>query len=278
MLKIMQIVPKPMQARSTCELSMSSKYIRLRQSSSAISIPAVLPIVLFVIGSWLIPIHRSEATERHVGVAWRSVAPGLQMKTLKRIDAHAFRIDLNALRLTAKESEHGMSVSDSAKDSDALVAVNGNFFDPQYRTQGLLRSDGKNLSQFKRADWGVFSIHKDKASIVHTRSWTPETEKSAEFAIQCGPRLVVNGRVLSLKPQWARRTAIGVEPNRRFVLLVVVNKQILTSELALMMKDIGARYAVNLDGGSSSQLWMPKPNSLNIRGARVANAILVVKR
>ncbi len=272
------MVLKPMRARSTCELSMSLQYIRPRQSGSAISTPAVLPIVLFVIASWLIPIHRSEATERYEGVAWRSVAPGLQTKPLKQIDAHAFRIDLQALRLTAKGSKQGMSVSDLAKGSDALVAVNGNFFDPQYRTQGLLRSNGKTLSRFKRADWGVFSIHKDKASIVHTRSWKPETEKSAEFAIQCGPRLVVNGRVLSLKPQWARRTAIGVEANRRFVLLVVVNKQILTSELALVMKGIGARYAVNLDGGSSSQLWMPKPSSINIRGARVANAILVVKR
>ena len=267
-----------MRARSTCELPMSLKYVSQKQSISASSTPAVLPILLFIIISWLIPMHRSEATQRHQGATWRSIAPGLQMKTLKRVNAHAFRIDLKTLRLKAKQSKQGMSVSDLAKDSDALVAINGNFFDPQYRTQGLLRSDGKTLSRFKRADWGVFSVHKNKASIVHTRSWTPEKENSAEFAIQCGPRLVVNGRVLSLKRQWARRTAIGVETNRRFMLLVVVNKQILTSELAILMKDLGARYAVNLDGGSSTQLWMPKPTSLHIRGARVANAVLVVER
>ena len=102
--------------------------------------------------------------------------------------------------------------------------------------------------------------------------------KKAEFAVQCGPRLVVNYRVLNLKTQWARRTAIGVEKNPHYVLMLVVDKRILTSDLAQLMKNLGARYAMNLDGGSSTQLWTHDKSQAKLKGVRVANAILVTKR
>ena len=53
---------------------------------------------------------------------------------------------------------------------------------------------------------------------------------------------------------------------------------ILTSELARLMSDLGALYAVNLDGGSSTQLWTDDSIGGRAYGVKVANAILVVPR
>jgi len=209
---------------------------------------------------------------------WRAFSDGIEHATLLNGTAHAFRIDIRQMKLTVRQSNEGKSVHDFAKDSKAALAINGNFFDPQYRTQGLLISDYKHLSRFKQVDWGVFAISRNRAQITHSRQWTSKRATSAEFAIQCGPRLLVNYRVLSLKAQWARRTAIGVEADPHFVLILAVDTRILTSELAKLMKRLGARYAMNLDGGSSTQLWTNAPAEAKLTGVRVANAILVSKR
>ena len=218
------------------------------------------------------------AEEIRTPIHWSTLANGVQKTTLRKGKAYAFRIDLRKAKLTISQSKEGKYVHELAKATPAIIATNGNFFDPQYRVQGLTVSDKQRLSRFKHVDWGVFSIQNHTAKIVHSRQWSSRKEARAEFAVQCGPRLVVNNRIVSLKPQWARRTAIGVEKRTSYVLLLVVDERILTSELAHMMKRLGAQYAMNLDGGSSTQLWTRDAKHAQLEGVPVANAILVSGR
>ena len=115
-----------------------------------------------------------------------------------------------------------------------------------------------------------------RATLVHTRSYRPR--RNTEFAIQAGPRLVVKGKALKLKAQYARRTALGIERGGRHVLLVVVQEAIKTETLAALMLKLGCHQALNLDGGSSTQLWSPLAGVPQLRGISVANAVLVLKR
>lgn len=105
-------------------------------------------------------------------------------------------------------------------------------------------------------------------------------------AIGGGPILLDEGRSPEWPPPQPRhpRTALGWN-DEQFVLVVVDGRQeglsvgMTYPELALLMKRLGCRYAVNLDGGGSSTLWldghvMNSPS--DGRERPVANSLVVI--
>ena len=212
--------------------------------------------------------------------AWRELAPGLEFRT-ETGGVQAFRIDLKRLRLRGVQAKApgrtAATVSQLTTDT-TLVAVNGGYFNKQNRPLGLLIDQGQVTNPLRRADWGVLTVSKaGRARLVHTRDYKPD--KSTDFAIQAGPRLVVKGAPLTFPAQAARRTALGIEPNGRYLILVVASQPMLTARLAtLMHTTFGCDFALNLDGGSSTQLWAKDRGVKRVRGISVANAVLVTPR
>lgn len=105
-------------------------------------------------------------------------------------------------------------------------------------------------------------------------------------AIGGGPILLDEGQSPEWSPPQPRhpRTALGWN-DERFVLVVVDGRQeglsvgMTYPELASLMKRLGCRYAVNLDGGGSSTLWldghvMNSPS--DGRERPVANSLVIV--
>ena len=89
----------------------------------------------------------------------------------------------------------------------------------------------------------------------------------------------VEGKPLKLKKQNARRTAIGVLPGGDQIVIAVVDRPVLTEDLAKHMAGtLGCTHALNLDGGTSTQLWSALPAVRSVSGFRVANAVLVIRR
>ena len=226
----------------------------------------------------------SSATDALASDGWVELCPGLQHSNFLGGDAQAFRIDLQKFRLTLAEADpqngrRGLSARALAKGTQALLAVNGGYFQPSFAPLGLRVSEGKRLGRLRKADWGVLTITPNgRARLVHTRDYR-HRPGAIDFALQAGPRLVDAGRTLSMKPQRARRTAIGITRDARSLVLVVVDRGMFTSELARHMLDtFGCSYAINLDGGSSTQLWSSLQRVRQVAGAPVANAVLVVPR
>ena len=209
--------------------------------------------------------------------SWRTLKDGLQYQELEDRGAHVFRLDLEKVRLDIGLPE-GLAATAKriAKGTEALVSVNGGFFDERLRSLGLLISGGKRINPLRRADWGVLSIKNHRARVVHTRDY--KDELGTEFAIQVGPRLVVNGKPTKLRPQFGRRTALGIEAGGRHVLLVVSQRVMKTDAMAELMVELGSESALNLDGGSSTQLWSRFDGIPQVVGVPVANAVLVLLR
>ena len=207
---------------------------------------------------------------------WTPVAPGVSHRPLD--GGHAYRLDLRLVELRVAEARShgrtGMTAAELAAGTGATLAVNGGFFAPDYRPLGLLVSRGRTLNRLRRADWGVLWVRNGRSHVLHSRAYRhrPHTE----FAIQAGPRLVVRGKPLHFKAQSARRTALGVLPGGRELVLVVLDRRVSTLALAeLLSGPLGCRWALNLDGGSSTQLWS---KAHRVQGLPVANAVLVVPR
>jgi hypothetical protein len=102
----------------------------------------------------------------------------------------------------------------------------------------------------------------------------------------CGPTLVVDGRVtvdpvaegfrhpkiLSLS---CARSAVGLTNNNSLLLVTCSGATI--RQLAVVMKALGAREAMNLDGGASSGLWV-EGKYLTTPEREISNALLVMRR
>ena len=106
--------------------------------------------------------------------------------------------------------------------------------------------------------------------------------KNIDFAVQSGTRLIINGNIPSLKPGFAERSALGITKDGKIIILVTKNTPITTTYLANLMQDkpLNCVNAINLDGGSSSQLFANfdnlKINSLGF--SEISDAILIQKK
>ena len=146
-----------------------------------------------------------------------------------------------------------------ALGAKAHLAVNGGFFDPDGRGIGLTVSEGKTLARFSPTmSGGVFFVENGVAKIVATEEWAPEHH--VDLAVQCRPRLVVQGKVniRSDDGQRAERTALCVRDQGATVDVIVAEPTPGTRGPSLFAL---GRYladeqhcddALNLDGGPST--------------------------
>ena len=219
---------------------------------------------------------------------WRRLAPGIEYQDLVTTHftpwshIHAFRINLqkNTLSLaTAKETHRDFaSAEDYAKISHALIAINGGFFDKNYRPLGLRIRNYHQLSPLKSISWwGVFYTKQRRAYLSSANQF--KQSEHIDFAIQSGPRLIINGRIPSLRAGQDERSALGITPEGTVILLVTEHAAMSTTSLARLMQSppLNCINALNLDGGSSSQLYANiKSFHLNVHGfSNVSDGIVV---
>ncbi|STX29393.1 Exopolysaccharide biosynthesis protein related to N-acetylglucosamine-1-phosphodiester alpha-N-acetylglucosaminidase [Legionella beliardensis] len=222
---------------------------------------------------------------------WHKLSPGLLYQDLNDSylspwsHIHAFRIDLNSNQLAlvmAKDlaMKHA-SADEYAQHSKALITINGGFFDHNFHPLGLRINNKKQQSPLKQISWwGVFYIKNNKAYLKNVRQF--RRNKHIEFAMQSGPRLLINGQIPPLKPGRAERSALGITADGQVIILVTENTPLSTTELAQLMKapPLNCVNALNLDGGSSSQLHAEVDSfRLNVHGfSNVSDAIIVKKK
>jgi uncharacterized protein YigE (DUF2233 family) len=212
---------------------------------------------------------------------WTALVPGLWYREWSiqtsadqtGATGHVFRVDPRAVRMTVvdarRESRQVATAQVLREESHAYVVVNGGFFDENHKPLGLLVSDGHEISPLRRVDQGVFLISLGKPTIQHSRDPLPSP---IETALQSGPRLIVDGHVLPLKPKADRRTSVCL-PGDGTVMVVVVPDPILLSDLAENLArssadgGLGCWSALNLDGGPSTQLSADiSPLTLEVAG------------
>ena len=221
-------------------------------------------------------------------VRFASVAPGIAYASFDvhpadsdSFSGHAFTVDLEVAELRlipAGGPGSRRPVADIVATSPAVVAINASFFDVDGRAMGLAVDEGRVLASAKRRSWGALVVNDRTArillgsDIVDDRAW--------RFVVQGIPRLVVAGKVPSLKPQIAERTAVCA---RGSVIVLVVTTKVETTPFARFLADpleqggLGCQDALNLDGGPSTQLVVKLPAlTLSVSGGwGVPNALVV---
>ncbi|OGV33664.1 MAG: hypothetical protein A3E88_06680 [Legionellales bacterium RIFCSPHIGHO2_12_FULL_35_11] len=219
---------------------------------------------------------------------WTKIAPGIEYidindhSIINISHIHVFKINLkyNQLQLAIGKElfNRPAFIDEFAEIKKSLIAINGGFFDKSYQPLGLRISGYKLFNQIKGISWwGIFYINNNKASITNIENYFPK--KGISFAIQSGPRLIIDGKIPSLKPGLAERTALGITKTGKIIIVVTNNNPLTTTALANIMKSypLNCKNALNLDGGGSTQLYAKINNlKINVTGfSEVSDAIVV---
>lgn len=226
---------------------------------------------------------------------WQQLAPGLRYTELTTSKGHgqgklhAFEVDLEHYKLEvalAKDMQRTFaSVGSLTLSKDGLVGINGGFFTPQMQPIGLRISDGEVRSRFKRISWwGVLQINGQRPRLLSAREFSPNS--NIDFAIQSGPRLLVNRTILPLKEGVDNRSALCINDKRRILLIATQYLSLSTTELAEILVrsevkgGLGCVDALNLDGGSSTQMFAGVDDfRLSLPSyAPITDAVVVVPR
>lgn len=219
---------------------------------------------------------------------WKSLGNDLSYVAIRISPGiiHAFKINsakYNFGIATAKDlNSQAATVKLIAQKKKALIAVNGGFFTPEYQSLGLLINEGQIVNSYKDTSWwSVFFIKNGKPHIVHGDGF--RVDPAITMAVQSGPRLLINGRQPALKPSIAERSAICINDAQEVLLVATENLLIQPNEFAVYLKKdevdggLGCVNALNLDGGSSTQIYARiGPFVLDVPGVnKIANAVVV---
>lgn len=218
---------------------------------------------------------------------WQRLSAGIEYLNLKyrfggpRASIHIFRVDPNYnffSIITAKDLfAKSISVKSLSKLENPLIAVNGGFFAQNHHPLGLRISNSKLKNPLKKISWwDVFYIENKKAHLVSMDRF--QMNNKINFAIQAGPRLLINKKIPGLKPGMAARSALGITNNNKIIILVTERATMSTHTLAkIMLNYLDCNNALNLDGGSSSQLLaMVGKFRLSVKGfSNLSDAIII---
>ena len=215
---------------------------------------------------------------------WMRVASGVEYRTLNctpaGFDLHLVRVDPTAARVdTVLRS--GTSAAELGRKY--RFAINANFFDEDFRPLGVVVSSAKQMNGPHPVSWqSVFFVDKEgSAGIVPVGEWDRVRDRGIVAAVQCGPRLVVDGEkneVARGEPTW--RSGVCIDPGKRVTFFATSpEKQFDVHEMVdLAAGPMGCRDAMLFDGGPSTQMYLRRNGSeVVVEGDEQVPAYVVVR-
>lgn len=173
--------------------------------------------------------------------------------------------------VTSKLGTTGQYLTTMAKNSNAVVAINGGMFeDPNFNSNGanpsgVTYSNGKLMREAEYSEAGGIIGFDNNDKLILSSNCTAQSAKllGIRDCVSGGPFLIVNGKASTIVGNggWgiAPRTAIGQRKDGIVLFLVVDGRTIKRpgasmNDLIEIMQRYGAYNAANLDGGTSSVL------------------------
>lgn len=235
---------------------------------------------------------------------WTEIAPGLTSTKYHtdndfgplRSEVLVLKIDLARYELDViRATDVNLSTTDLktlAIRAGAVAGINAHFFDVDNNPLGLIVRNGalkQKLQRGGRLLTGVFYVAGGKAGIVHRDGFYDigGEDSPLELALQAGPRLVDDGKIIpaSADQGETRRSGVAVCRDGKVLLYATmlrfpgasfeqIQSMLLDPELAVV-------DALNLDGGGSSQLFIESssssPDEVFVTGGDLVPSGIVVK-
>ncbi len=215
----------------------------------------------------------------------RIVAPGVEERRITYKSKEGFRVENFVLEvdlrnnpgtsvitgsykgegLYGRSSVRTQAAQAASEGKPVVAAVNGDFYTiATGEPVGCLIRDGVEVKALSGI-WKFFGIRKDGTAVIGGLEDYEENKDQLTEAIGGSQILVENGKVLNHSASDSTyysvknpRTAVGIKEDGAVIFVVTDGRQDLYSagitlgDLALVMKELGCKTALNLDGGGSS--------------------------
>jgi len=244
-----------------------------------------------------------EPTPASGELPWQQRTPGLAylaFSPLKDSVVHVLRVDLRSPGIEVAVSppaERGRPMSEMPSAIGSLAGVNASFFRSDFVPLGWTFSKGEAWQPRLETETGPFlACDSQPHCELHLHSPFAEPDAAKWRNVVAGrPWLVDEGRVRTpaddaqcehLCAKTHPRTAVGIDAAGRYLYIVAAEGRrppvlgLTLTQLSAVMLQLGARNALNLDGGGSTTMWLQgrsvAARPFNEPAMRpVANALLI---
>lgn len=221
-----------------------------------------------VSAQWKIESPRKGITHKYVSIPQLYQVP--QSISLIEIDPGA------GLKVGVTVSDKMRETSKMASEQGAIAAINGSYFDMKRGNSVCFLKvdrqvvDTTTLGEFARRVTGAVSIRKGKMKII---SWNRQIEKQYKgkkgIVLASGPLMLKDGRYCDwslCEKDFIRtkhpRSAVALTKDGKILFITVDGRfpkhagGVSIPELAHLIRILGGKDAINLDGGGSTTLWL----------------------
>lgn len=197
---------------------------------------------------------------------------------------HAWSFPLDRYALALEDVGMGRDLAAVLERTRADLVVNAGFFGPNGEPVGLAVSEGHTLSRHTHAlGGGVLTFDGAVATLFDGETFAPG--KDLQFAVQCRPRLVVDG-VANVKRddgKRSERTALCLRDGGKTLEVVVIAEREGGPSLFALSQHLakrGCAAALNLDGGPSTGAAWRDAGAVRTIGPRagIRHALVVLRR
>ena len=216
-------------------------------------------------------------TTRVAGVAqpvpldvWSQVKPGVETRyeqwsspdgnqdtvIITRFDPHKVHISVGY------QPEQPLSLANWAKQTKATAIINGGYFLDDNEAAALVISNGQTYGQSYTDGGGMLSVNSQGAVALNYLLDHPyDPTQSLMQATQSRPMLIIDGKRANFEENAAssRRTVVAMDKQGRLLFIVSPSNAFTIGELAdLLMShsELGIENALNLDGGTSTGIYL----------------------
>jgi uncharacterized protein YigE (DUF2233 family) len=201
---------------------------------------------------------------------WNSVAKGVEVRsedwknadgdddtvTIVRFDTHKIKVSIGY------QPGQPLAMNDWMQLEHPLAVLNGGYFDQQLHATALVVSNGKVYGQSYAGFGGMLSVNSHGSISLRSlrqQPYSPNFEQ-LEQATQSTPVLMLGGKrtQFSADTSQTRRSVVAMDKQGRLLFIVSPNPIFSLDELAdqLASSDLSIEVALNLDGGSSTGLYV----------------------
>ena len=180
------------------------------------------------------------------------------------------------LKVGVTVSDKMRETSKMASEQGAIAAINGSYFDMKRGNSVCFLKvdrqvvDTTTLGEFARRVTGAVSIRKGKMKLI---SWNRQIEKQYKgkkgIVLASGPLMLKDGRYCDwslCEKDFIRtkhpRSAVALTKDGKILFITVDGRfpkhagGVSIPELAHLIRILGGKDAINLDGGGSTTLWL----------------------
>jgi exopolysaccharide biosynthesis protein len=201
---------------------------------------------------------------------WMTVKPGVELRyehwtgvagdednvVITRINPHQvhFTVDYSPTK--------PMSMQDWMKQTGATVLINGGYFNTQDEAEALIISNGQPEGGASYQNCcGMFQVDAQGNATVRSLVDQPyDPTEQLHQATQSSPMLILNGKPTQFEADSSsnRRTVVAMDTQGNILFIVCPSQSLSLVELQdlLAKSDLSIQTALNLDGGSSTGMYV----------------------